>query len=478
MKRLKFNCHLLTDIIITAEASTEEYKKSLDYIPGSKFLGIVAKKLYDVHNADKTRSLFHNGAVRYGDARPIIGDTLSHKIPFSWFHLKGQPLTDKVFIHHLLKPETLALLRQNKMQLKQVRSGYFSAESHEYDDLDQEFSLKSAYDEEKRRSKDGQMYGYFSLPGSTLWQFTVDVDKDDLAEEVKGALIGQHQIGRSRSAEYGLVQIDFLKEEAVPGSKKLNEGEVVLYAASNWCFYNEYGQTTTLPTAQQLLGNDSTVKASVLWEKSQVRTRNYQIWNFRRHSKDADRHIIERGSVFVIKLETGVELDIESTKIGAHRNEGFGEVLINPPFLSSENETLIFELKKGEFARRKTYIIEKSDKDNFVIDVLKERLKTQSIDNVVNKLVNDFVARYSKDFRGLSKSQWGTIRNFAKNANTIDNFKEYVFKDDVGFVYRGQSEHEWRKNGRRDKLKKFLEENEDHFPELAIKLSNQMAKNA
>lgn len=478
MKRLKFNCHLLTDIILTAEASTEGYKKSLDYIPGSKFLGIVAKELYDVHNAERTLALFHNGEVRYGDARPIIGNAVCLKIPFSWYHIKGQPLTEQVYIHHLLKAETLSTLRQSKMQLKQARSGYFSADIQEYADLDQEFSLKSAYDEEKRRSKDGQMFGYFSLPGSTLWQFTVDVDVDDLAEEVKCALIGQHQIGRSRSAEYGLVQIDFVAGDTATPTKKLNGGEVILYAASNWCFYNEHGQTTAQPTAQQLLGIDSSIQATVLWEKSQVRTRNYQIWNGTRHSKDADRHIIERGSVIVIKLETGVEVDIESTKIGAHRNEGFGEILINPPFLMSDNELLSIKLSKGQFAKSERFILEKSANDELIIDVLTHRLQTQRIDTDVNKLVNEFVTRYKKDFSGLSKSQWGTIRNIAKNAEKVEIFEKLVFLEDFGFVYRGQSESEWRKNGRRDKLKKFLKEHTANYLDLAVKLSNQMAKNA
>lgn len=478
MKRLKFSCQLLTDIIITAEASTEGYKKSLDYIPGSKFLGIVAKKHYDVENAEKTLSLFHNGEVRYGDAKPIIGDAACLKIPFSWYHIKGHSLTEKIYIHHLLKEETLSTLRHNKMQLKQSRSGYFSVETHEYADFDQEFSLKSAYDEKTRKSKDGQMFGYFSLPGSTLWQFTVDVDKDELVEDVKAALIGHHQIGRSRSAEYGLVQIQFVGEETSKASIKLNESEVVLYAASNWCFYNEHGQTTTQPTAHELLGIDSSIKATILWDKSQVRTRNYQIWNSTRHSKDADRHIIERGSVIVISIEAAVGVDIEGQKIGAHRNEGFGEVLINPPFLKSENETLPFKLRKGEFAEMKSFVLEISDKDGFIIDVLRYRQEIQSVDANINKLVNEFVTSYKKDFSGLSKSQWGTIRNIAKNAEKVEIFEKLVFLEDFGFVYRGQSENEWRKNGRRDKLKKFLEDNKNNYLELAVKLSNQMAKNA
>lgn len=42
MKRIAFKCILQTDVVITSNAATEGFYKSLDYIPGSKFLGIVA----------------------------------------------------------------------------------------------------------------------------------------------------------------------------------------------------------------------------------------------------------------------------------------------------------------------------------------------------------------------------------------------------------------------------------------------------
>ena len=71
MKIYKYSATLLSDIIITSNASTEGYSESLDYIPGSKFLGIVAGKLYDEQNINKTLDLFHNGVVKYSDANFI-----------------------------------------------------------------------------------------------------------------------------------------------------------------------------------------------------------------------------------------------------------------------------------------------------------------------------------------------------------------------------------------------------------------------
>ena len=58
--------------------------------------------------------------------------------------------------------------------------------------------------------------------------------------------------------------------------------------------------------------------------------------------------------------------------------------------------------------------------------------------------------------------------------------KKMVFEKDFGCLNRGKSEKDWRKNGRREKLKKFLFEegqiDENAVISFTIKLSCQMAK--
>src|SRR5690554_663098 len=202
MKIYQYKCTLLSDIIITSEAATEGYAPSLDYIPGSKFLGIVAGKLYDEDTTEKTLDLFHNGTVQYGDASLYYKNNHYLKPPFSWFTEKGKGIYEEVYVHHLLESKD--------KQLKQVRSGYFSPESNGFVSLDQDYSLKSAQDSKTRRSKDGQMFGYHSLRAGTEWTFEIRDTKGVYAEELKGIMEGIHRIGRSRTAEYGLVEITFM----------------------------------------------------------------------------------------------------------------------------------------------------------------------------------------------------------------------------------------------------------------------------
>lgn len=469
MKKYQYKCTLLSDVIITSMAATEGYQESLDYIPGSKFLGIIAGKLYDENNEEKTLNLFHNGKVRFGDAAPVLNQEVLLKVPFSWYHEKDEKLTDKIYLHH-------KNLEQDGMQLKQARSGYFSERDKTFTSVEQDFSLKSAQDPKKRKSKDGQMFGYYSLKAGTEWTFIVTDEEGKYSEEIKSLLVGKQRIGRSRSAEFGLVEIEFVKE--VPPEKIYEiDGEVIIYAQSNLCFYDENtGQSTAQPSALQLTGNRDT---EIIWEKCQIRSRNYKTWNRHRNNKDAERVVIERGSVFILRLKTAITSNYFTNGIGAHKNEGFGSVLINPSFLSSETNQLIFKLVKKSLDHFLFYPVEKGGNDEEILSCLKNIKSRNNFETHIDEKVNGFIEEFKKKFKGISKSQWGTLRNYGKNLENKEHFKKLIFDKESGFLYKGQSEFEWRTNNRRVILEKHLEtlDARNEYLSFVVKLSNQMAKN-
>ena len=471
MKVYQYRCKLLTDVIITSDAATEGYSEALDYIPGAKFLGIVAGELYNMDDADQTLDLFHNGTVQYGDACPFIQEEPLFKVPFSWFYAKGDGLSDTIYLHHKIK-------KNSGIQLKQARTGYFSFNKKFFTSIEQDFALKSAQDAFKRKSAKGQMFGYFSLKAGTNWGFTVKDKNGKYADEIKRILIGKHRIGRSRSAEFGLVEITFDKEIAPEGTQVFKD-EIVIYAQSNLCFYDtKTGQTTAQPIGEQLTGDKDSL---ILWDKSQVRSRNYKTWNRHRANKDSERIIIERGSVFLVKLGSEVSSAFFENGIGSYLNEGFGSVLINPVFLESNVETLPFTLKKQEPVYQSTFIVEKGENDTEILKSL-EQIKLRADSNYqVSKRVNDFIKEHKSIFNGISKSQWGVLRNYGKNLDKIDHFEKLIFDKKSGFLYTGQSEKEWRAKDRRGILKNYLSELKKeqislYFP-FIVQLSNQMAKN-
>lgn len=470
MKIYRYKCSLLSDVIITADAATEAPSDILEYIPGSKFLGIVASVLYENEEDEDQKSrildLFHNGTVQYGDANLFWKDSEFLKVPFSWYKEKGATDYDDIYIHHLIQ--------SRGKQLKQMRSGYFSMEKRSFINVHKRFSLKSAQDSEKRKSKDEQMFGYQSLKAGSEWIFDVVDHKGDYAEEIKNILRGTHRIGRSRSAEYGLVEIEFLGREQYPGTE-IYSGEIVIYAKSNLCFVDEYsGEYTAQPSAKQLCGDP---EAKILWEHSQVRSRNYKVWNRHRWNKDRDRLIIERGSVFVLKLKNEVTSDFYLGGIGSHVAEGFGKVVANPEFLKADSEVLPVRFAKDSIDYSQKSVVEEGDQDDIIFEILKKRHERNDFDFQIDRRVNDFEREYGNRFNGLKPNQWSTLRNYAKHLEKREDFIEMIFNTEFGFVYRGQSEREWREKGRRIVLEKFLEDIPDsQFFPFVIKLSSQMPK--
>ena len=474
MRKYQFKCELLTDVIITSMAATEGYKESLDYIPGSKFLGIVAGSLYDEANEKRTLDLFHNGAVRFGDATLMVKDEVLNKVPFSWFHEKGKNLSGDIFLHHRLSTNDHEVFRKQKIQLKQARNGYFSAAQENFFTLEQDFSLKSAHDTKMRKSKDGNMFGYYSLKSGSTWSFYVYDQSGDYIEDIKSALTGKHRIGRSRTAEFGLVEISLVKECSSAAEVLYNE-DVVIYAQSNLCFYNESVQTTAIPTAFQLTGLKD---ATILWDKSQVRSRNYKIWNRHRNNTDPDRIIVERGSVFVVKSPTKISSTFFISGLGSHKNEGFGSVLVNPSFLVSETNKLPFSLHKAILDYTQHHAKEKGVYDEEILASLISRKKRTDLDYIIDQKVNEFIKKHEYTFKGISKSQWGTLRNYGKNNSEKEKFETMVFHENMGILYKGQSENDWRTKNRRGILKDYLKtlDPKSEYLSFVVKLSNQMAK--
>lgn len=466
MKIYQYKCTLLSDIIITSDAATEAPSEALDYIPGSKFLGIVAGKLYDEEQKTKTLDLFHNGVVQYGDATLYYNGKSFLKSPFSWFTEKGKSIYDKIYLHHLLT--------KTDLQLKQVRTGYFSPETQAVISLNLGFSLKSAQDFNKRRSEDGKMFGYQSLKAGTEWIFEIIDEKGIYSEEIKNVLVGKQRIGRSRSAEYGLIDIQFLQEEHRENQRQFSN-EIIIYAKSNLCFVDEVtGAYTAQPSAEQLCGEKD---AAILWNKSQVRSRNYKVWNRHRWNKDGDRIIVERGSVFVVKINRDVSEAFFKKGIGSHKSEGFGQVIVNPDFLRSSNEFLGFKLSKQEIGPYQKSLVVNGESDDLIFKVLQDISKRKDISYQIDKLVNQFKNDHKGLFDGISKSQWSTLRNYGKHLTNRKDFMTMVFDKESGFVYRGQSENEWRQKNRRIVLQEKLETIDSrHFFPFVLKLSSQMSK--
>ena len=68
MNTQHFNIQLKQPLIVSQQAATAGQHQSLDYIPGSAILGMVASQLYAQLTPEEALQVFHSGAVRFSDA--------------------------------------------------------------------------------------------------------------------------------------------------------------------------------------------------------------------------------------------------------------------------------------------------------------------------------------------------------------------------------------------------------------------------
>lgn len=492
---LKFKCELLTDVILNQKSASEGSNTTLDFIPGSNFLGIVASQIYK-NGPKEALDIFHSGKVRFGDAHPANGSHRTLRMPACLFYAKGEEEKKRThYVHHLIKDTSSEELR--KIQLKQERSGYADFMPLEEGKnairlkVKTDFAIKSAYDRKLRRSKDEQMFGYQSMGKGMTYYFTVELD-DELSvysESIKESLKGTHRVGRSRSAQYGLVKISECNGfKEVKSGTSYKDNLLIIYAESRLIFLDEDGQVTFQPSFRQLVGRDEIDKdkeetereEKILWDKSQIRTFQYAPYNYQRRCFDTDRCGIEKGSVIVVKLKENLETNKLTTYLGSYKNEGFGKVIYNPSFLKAdENGKLTFKIEPKKDEKGKTCDNPKTVLTDFLSALEDRRKEDAEIYKAVNAWVNDnvIVKTYAKE---SFASQWGHIRNLALQSETKEMLLDKLFKGEndknmkeheKGYLVHGVAKDKWA--GKTQALKDFVNR---HSPKAVVNLASEMQK--
>ena len=477
MKRMKFKCTLLSDIVLSQSSSSEGNQKSLDFIPGNNFLGIVAGSLYK-DKSEESLLIFHSGKVRFGDAHPALGGMRGLKVPAAMYYPKLKKPSEELYIHHCIDNQDVL----QDLQLKQCREGFYAFIDNVGKPIDTHkgFVIKSAYNSEKRRSKDGCMFGYEYLAKGLTLYFVVesDIDDDNINKQISDALIGEKHIGHSRTAQFGQVKIEvddtFL--ESVSSGQFITVDKdkyVAVYADARLIFINENGESTYQP-----IPSDLGIDGTIVWEKSQIRTFQYSPWNGIRQSYDTDRCGIEKGSVIVVKLNEGASCPSESLYVGCYKNEGFGKVIYNPSFLECEagqNGKAKFRLEDMPKPKRTTP--EDINPNTSLLKYLKAQQKTMAARKDAYKIVEDEIKILEPLFsKGLFASQWGSIRSLAMITPNGSLLRDVI---DV-FLSHGVAEAKWGEMNRKKKLDEFMDDlvknHKDNMQDIMINLASEMAK--
>lgn len=480
MKRMKFKCTLLSDIVLSQNSSSEGNQKSLDFIPGNNFLGIVASSLYK-DESEESLLIFHSGKVRFGDAHPALGNIRGLKVPAAMYYPKLKKPSEELYIHHgITNQEAL-----KDEQLKQCREGFYAFADNIGKPINTHkgFTIKTAYDTDKRRSKDGQLFGYEYLSKGLALFFEIesDIEDESINSQISEALIkGEKHIGHSRTAQFGQVKIEKIEEdyqEPVSSATPIiiaGEKYVAVYADARLIFMNKNGEPNYQPDAADLgIGH-----GMIVWEKSQVRTFQYAPWNGKRQSYDTDRCGIEKGSVIVVKLEEGASIPSESQYVGYYKNEGFGKVIYNPEFLACEtgkNGEAKYRLEEKPKPQKAE--AEAVNSNTTLLKYLVAQQNTSSARKGAYKIVEDEVKILEPLFsKGQFASQWGSIRSLAMITPNGEQLKAAI----EAFLSHGVAEAKWGEMNRKKKLDDFMDDliknHKDNLQDIMINLASEMAK--
>jgi len=457
MKKLIFQVEFKSDIVLPATSNTEGNINQLDFIPGSNFLGMVAKHYSKFSNSF---DIFHSGKVRFGDATLLSkeGQEL-YKMPFSFFHPKLEE--ERIFHHHFLEVEQ----RKELGQLKQMRSGYISADMSNgltVKHINYNYAQKSAYDSTKRRSKTSSMYGYRAIEVGTKWQFVVQYD-DGLSQNdvelLKSTLLGSKRLGKSKSAQYGAIAITEGGTADDVGTT-VESDNVLLYAKSRIALVDEHGNPTY--DLNCLLDG-----IEVDYPNCQIRTSTFTPYNGAMQTKTYERLVIEKGSVIVLKSLTSEQKKELEKGVGLYLAEGFGELLVNPSFLMEQNEiSLVLNDKKSKKKdqREKIETISKENTVQFLINRHNEELEKLTLADEVLEFIKDNKALYSD----IKNAQWGTIRS-------ICTAGEERFREDIR-AYLSSGKVEWKEQ----QINKLLDEKHSlmFIKLVAIQMPKEEKKNA
>lgn len=428
MKTKYYKCEFKSDVILNASSNTQGNIELLDFIPGSNFLGMVAKYYHEFENSFE---IFHGLNIRFCDANIMINDKQSYKIPLTYHNLKLD--TQSYFNRLFLTEDEEEKLRDEQKQLKQVRNGYMN-ESLEILSAKYNYSQKSAYDKIARKSEDEKMYGYSALQKGSSWIFKIIYNDECLIKSIEDKIIGEQRLGKSKMTEYGQVYISKFDNVKQLEQFSPNDEYTYFYVNSRLVLMDEFANATLMPSIENL----GLKSGSICWERTQIKTTTYTPYNFKRQTHDSARNCIQKGSVIVVKGLKD-ELSKINTFIGAYQSEGFGEIIINPKFLAYKNPTL------------KHYKTLEDKKINEIKDDLISFLQYKKNTDDIKFQMSQRVQDVYKSFIGPSKSQWGRIRSFATSSKDKVEFLQNV----EHYIQNGKESKQW--SSKKDKFIKEID---------------------
>lgn len=428
------------DVILGATGASTGNLDTLDYLPGSVFLGVAASRLYASLSDTEAWQLFHSGAVRFNDALPLASGEVTWPMPLNWHHYKGEAFKrtdapasrDTLDATRLFDPVLGKDKVQQERQPKQLRKDYVSA-SGAYYKSGKHLRMKTALDADTGRAAEGQLFGYQSLNAGQSFYLVLEAgaEHEALLDRVAVCLSGGMRLGRSRSAQYGRATCELQQSPAavMPTSARTDAPVLTLWLLSDLALVDGAGQPTVQPLPERL---GLPVGSEWLSDQSFLRTRRYSPYNAYRRSHDEERQVVCRGSVLRYRLTEALskaQCEALQQGIGLHQSAGLGRIAVNPEMLSQATPAFAdasLAVLTSTAAHRESAAVA-TPKATRLIKVLEQRTsgsgpaeaaeKAQKLFKILSDAVQEArvwqgVATH-QPVQAPNRSQWGRIKELA-----------------------------------------------------------------
>ena len=249
MHQLRYNITSLSPLLISARYGEMNTLRTLQYIPGTSVLGMIAAKFIkqkkingNAHLNNDFYSYFLKGDVRFGNAYIVLKnqdgkDFVYFPIPASIQQEKrGKQICDLLLADEEPEVQTKTIpgfckMEEEDIWLTEVKTG---------------LNFHHSRDRKTGTPKTGQIFNYESIAEGQVFEGVITGSSSGLellADSCGTSWIGY--IGRSKNAQYGMVSFEVLdKTPVLVSNGTQNKVEVTLTFLSDAIFYNENGFAT------------------------------------------------------------------------------------------------------------------------------------------------------------------------------------------------------------------------------------------
>lgn len=502
-KRIKIIIKLKSPVLMTDVPGDQNMVESKLYLTGSSLMGIFADKYIKKHNGiadDFFYNSFLRGGLTFTDAFKLIDDKKKGLVPAYILPLSVQKKkhdeSGDCIEYFLADDESEEKKDKDGMKNKFQSVGGFGSINDGFIKTVEVKSGISFHGAINNGKSDNDIFNYeWIAPFQTFISYALGSEdylktflrflkeSADTAYDYDGEIFLNAYIGRSRTAEYG--KIDMIISDIEDISFKSNNDEelddlCIMTLLSDAIIYNEYGfSTADVNDLAKCLGTSVKIK------KSAIRKKTVENFIGKWSARKPMENVITAGSSFLIERSSLPEnyKDFEIYGIGERTNEGFGRVAFNlnvkrqlkkeeatEPNLSYLNKIPpLTNISKKIIERRIIVFI----KDQLAIEAIKKANEADSriiTGSLSSKLKNFTKAiKKIKDFEHFQKNI-NALRKVAKdklseasieNISMLDFLNKFGYENDKKLFIENKINEIMQKFGIKEFLRKINAENAD-----------------